>query len=277
MAALRLLEVYSRSGGTMINKCLGALPNVVIISEVCSFGGGDGIEKDAEIMTVRGQAKRWYNIELKSDGFVESILELQEYCEKNNKQLIIRDWVHALFNKTQFNANPPMNLQTLNLLKQHTKVNVLAFARNAIDVWISSRQPDLAKFIESYNSYAASISKEKMPVFKYERFTENPINVMKELCKSLELEFNADFIHNYQDVKAHGDSRYGKRSRGIKENKIAPLQRKYINPLAVRSINKHPGISTCNELLGFKQSGYFSNGMTLIRYFSELLKSVSSK
>ena len=76
---------FARSGGTILNQCLGSLPGVVIMSEVNPLGGGKG--KGAEsYRTIKSQAKNWYGIDLISDedNFVECAIELEAFCRKSN-------------------------------------------------------------------------------------------------------------------------------------------------------------------------------------------------
>ena len=65
-----LMVCYARSGGTILNRCLGCLPGVVMLSEVTPLV--DQSPAGGEPRTVKDQARQWYGIELQSHGFTES-------------------------------------------------------------------------------------------------------------------------------------------------------------------------------------------------------------
>ena len=90
-----LMECFSRSGGTLLNKIIGSLPNVVMLSEVNPLGGGWGARREKSYTTPKEQALNWYGIELRADDYVESILELNDICDKDNKTLVVRDWPYV--------------------------------------------------------------------------------------------------------------------------------------------------------------------------------------
>ena len=74
-----IMLCYARSGGTLLNKCLGSLSDTIILSEVNPVGSGSGKNKES-LNSVYEQAKYWYNIELKNHDFKNAIIELDEYC-----------------------------------------------------------------------------------------------------------------------------------------------------------------------------------------------------
>ena len=67
-----LMFCFLRSGGTLLNRCLGCLPNTIVLSEVNPLGGGTGAAVQAT--TPFEQARKWYGIELKSSDFTRAIL-----------------------------------------------------------------------------------------------------------------------------------------------------------------------------------------------------------
>ena len=78
----------ARSGGTLLNQCLGALDQVVMLSELNPRGGGWGIEGPASNTTVQTQAKAWYNLEIQSKGYVEGLKELAGICQQQEKTVV---------------------------------------------------------------------------------------------------------------------------------------------------------------------------------------------
>ncbi len=61
--AVVVMIAFARSGGTVLNQCLGSLPDVVIMSEVNPLGGGWGERGANSLTTIKDQAKHWYHLE----------------------------------------------------------------------------------------------------------------------------------------------------------------------------------------------------------------------
>ena len=68
-----VMLAYARSGGTLLNRCISSLPGTLVLSEI-------NVEAfcPSSCNTIKEQAKKWYDIELKSDGFIENISEIHD-------------------------------------------------------------------------------------------------------------------------------------------------------------------------------------------------------
>ncbi len=252
---------FARSGGTLLNKCIGSLPDTVVLSEVNPLGGGWGENGADSFSTVRAQAKNWYNLDIKSDEFADGIIELYEICKDTNKRLVVRDWTFVNFVPCEENQwSPPNRFLTLDSLKDNCAVIPFAFIRNAIDVWISRGMPPVNDFFMHYLNYVERLTRENICYFRYEDFCANPQGRLKEICEYANLPYR-DVTNIYQAFsKVNGDVQNKSASRGIKQNKIAPLPRKYIPWQKIREIEESSLVRRCNELVGY-QSSYFT-GMT---------------
>ncbi len=244
------MHCFARSGGTVLNQCIGSLPNVVIMSEVSSFGGGKGSGPISH-RTIKEQAKAWYNIDLKNDDYIESALELHEYCEKHNLKLVIREWSFINFVPQKYNNfNPPKKLYTLEQLTSHCKIIPFAFVRDAIDVCIS-RNIAPNKFSPTYLNYVKELINKNIKIFKYEDFCKNPNDSLKTICHYTNLQFS----HSYKDYlnfnKVNGDVQNPKASRGIKQKRIQPLPRKIISRKMIKLFDQNKQIKLANKLLGY--------------------------
>ena len=137
------MVVYARSGGTLLNKILSSIENTVVMSEVSEIGGGGYDEK---MKTVKAQSKTWYGYELENEKYHESIIELNNLTERDNKYLIIRDWTYINFPLYDEVPNNYSNcLQIKKIDNYIDNVKYFAFIRNAIDVWLSLGCPDIKK------------------------------------------------------------------------------------------------------------------------------------
>ena len=245
--AVIVMICFSRSGGTLLNQCLGCLPNTVILSEVSPLVSGSGEDALPE-QTVKEQAKKWYQIELNYDDFFEGIFELEKICEDTGKYLIVRDWASV-------NFIPPANYQltnkliTLDGLKGKCNVIPFAFIRDAIDVWISYRCPDAKDFFAQYLCYVKAIIEEKMPIFKYEEFSNNPGKIINAICNTTDLEYSDSYKEYANFDKVTGDIKFS--SRGRKQSAIKPLRRRLIPREKVIEVNNCSDMIEANRLLSY--------------------------
>ncbi len=249
--SIALMTCFARSGGTVLNRCLGCLPDVVILSELHHLGGGTGRDGEA-LRTVHDQAWEWYGIELRHDEFIEALCELHDICKRQGKRLVLRDWVSADFIPHRFNGyEPGGRLTTLPALGERLDVRPFAFVRDGIDVWISRRCPDPVEFFAQYRRYAEAIVESGMPIFRYEDFCRKPEPTMRRICEAGDLPYSDAFRDYESFAKVNGDVQLGRPSRGVRQGEIAPLTRRAIAPGLIDAVDRCPAMVEANRLLGY--------------------------
>ena len=269
-----LLLNYGRSGGTLINQCLGALPNTIVLSEVNHVGGGWGEKKDLSPTTVWDQAAEWQDIEIKSRNFVDATIEMAEYCEKNGIQLILRDWVFKFYGRpAKSKEEPSFNMETIKLLSPHLDIVPFVFVRNAIDMWISFGMRDISPFFDDYFKFVKEIKDRGYPIFKYENFCKNPQQEMQFITDKLNLNFDSSFEKNYHLVQANGNTQK-KNSRGIKAKRITLLPRKRIPYSKIKVLENSERMRESNQLLGYSTK-YFDEETSYFKYWFNFFKTNS--
>jgi hypothetical protein len=248
---VRVVVSYFRSGGTLLNRCLGALPNVVIMSEVSPLKTGNG----AGLATVRQQAEEWYGIRLKHDGFLESIDELHGICESVSKHLVLRLWVVGEFAR----GGPAGSEPTYRLSAYHSlceafpDVRAVALVRDAIDIWISRgcRPPG---FFSNYRRYVEALLSERIPIEKYESLCQDPDASMLRICEALELPFSSQYRQFHDFNQARGDLTVeSSRARG--DTRVRTLKRRRIDARSVRFMQGSEDMIAANRALGYP-TGY---------------------
>lgn len=248
--AVVVMIAFARSGGTVLNQCLGSLPDVVIMSEVNPLGGGWGEKGPESLTSIKEQAKHWYQIELKSTSYVDSVIELEQICEKTNRILILRDWTFSNFMPHQVNKfAPPNALLTLEALSGNCDLLSFVFVRDAIDVWISRGMPPAEEFFRSYRLYVNAIK--EYPVFKYEDFCREPADTIHKICVYAGIPYAETWRNYLQFRTVHGDVQRSQGSRGVRLGKIQPLPRKRIPFERVREINNCRDMVLANQLLDY--------------------------
>lgn len=244
-----IMLCFARSGGTLLNRCLGKLPNTIVLSEVNPLGGGGGAPIKAD--TPYEQALRWYGIELKWRDFSGSILELIEECKERRLFLIVRDWSIVNFMPmSQNNYQPPYQFLTLEALKGKCNITVFAFVRDAIDVFLS-QGAEINTFSTNYLRYVKSIIDLGIPIFKYEDFCKFPEKFLESICGLGGINFSDAFRNFPFFVNVNGDVQVKGKSRGGRHNEIVLLSRKRVGPKKADLINNCEEIKEANELLGY--------------------------
>ena len=99
---------FSGSGGTLLNRMLGSLKDVVMLSEVNPLGGGASWGGSKKFSDVKSQALHWYGIELESNEYADQIDELATKTNKDKKILIVRDWPFINFIPCKKNEFQPV-------------------------------------------------------------------------------------------------------------------------------------------------------------------------
>ena len=223
MTEIRLIHNLQRSGGTIISKCLGAQKDVVLLSEIHP----NGVEalrnrnKNYEVGDPIFQAQEWYELFKKEEyekvknsnyNFEQKIDLIVEKIEKKNKKLIIRDWSFLDHFGIPF-IKPTYKNSILEILNKKFKILNLYILRHPLELYISclNSLPFFIKnynfdiFIKGYENFFLHASKGK--IFKYEDFYSNPEENLKNMCKTIKINFNDNFRENLNKIKLTGDGK----------------------------------------------------------------------
>jgi hypothetical protein len=271
--AIRLMICFARSGGSLLNQCLGSLDNVVMLSEVNPLGGGWGVLGPDSYTTPFEQAKNWYGITLDSQEFLPSVIQLHSLCEEQGKYLIVRDWSFVNFVPyTDNEFNPPKKFLTYELLQFSSEVIPFAFTRDVIDIWISMGMPDPDPFFNHYLDYVKKIQKLEFKIFRYEDFCKNPEQILKQICQYLGIPFSLAYknFNNFHQLNGDVQLKGENASRGKQDREIKLLPRKVIPEEKVRVVNSSRAMKEANEIMGYPQ--YYGSESLIHKLRNKLLK-----
>lgn len=245
---------YARSGGTILNKCLGAFDNVVMLSEVNPVDNGNNSVYGK--MDAARQCRIWYNIDVKGQDFSEVISECSEYCNRNHKKLIIRDWSTVNFRRMEENNfNPPNRFLVLDELEKIDRLRIFTLVRNPIDVYISNLLD--AVDLDGYLNFVESIKTlRNNKIIRYEDFCRSPEEILKELSDYIGLSYSDQWKSYSMNDKVNGDSVIRGGSRGARQVVISPLKRKRVPHKTICGINDSPEIKRMNTFLGYPSNYY---------------------
>jgi hypothetical protein len=225
---LPVLICYSRSGGTLLNRILGSLKDVIVLSEVNPWGSFKPMLEQAQewFRLINAEEKRG----LESRTFAQQIGELQKRATGQGKKIIIRDWSTANFMKGLVrDRKPSYRLETMIELGRSFSLKPLVLMRDPYSTWKSNIENfgqyfDLSpqKFFCEYGKYLASV--EALPRIKLEEFTSFPANYMEWICEYWNLPYIKECLTNfYHFAHCTGDNTLAKPiARGVGIQAVSP-------------------------------------------------------
>jgi len=243
---LRIIFHLACSGGSLISKCLSAMPNVFLLSEVHPHTYRHLPENaqflPSDIATLAKQANIPNSDKLAKKIFVDSIKRTYRHVEEQGGTLILRDHSHS-----DFCVGTAVSEQSIivDLLSEHFDIIPLVTLRNPIDSyaalianwWLHFEPDDFDSYCGRVNHFLAQF--ESHQIVAYESFVEKPQQVMKQMCENLQLPFDDMFEDFFDIYNVTGDSG---RTSGI----IAPRERRALDDeLFQQIISSDEFMKTC--------------------------------
>lgn len=232
-----VLYSFARSGGTLLNRCLGCIDGNVVLSEVNPHGSPVPIEV---------QVGQWFRLlpdesikELAYKPYGEKIRLLAHIAEQQERKLIIRDWstLNFLGNVFYNISFPSMVLeQELYLSRYGVNTRPTVFVRHAASVYESIirtfahlRNLTVQEFGVSYLAYAKAVA--NYPIYKLEHFCYNPLENLHKLCNYLQVNYDNSFLTKFSQFSScTGDNTLSESSPSSKLEKIVPLKEHQESP-----------------------------------------------
>lgn len=211
---IRILHQLASTGGTLMSKCLAAMPNTFLLSEVHPYSNLHMLPQKSlflpnDIMTQCKQAGVPQSDKLADEIFLNSIKSAYEHVNSIGGVLILRDHSHSDY---CLGDGIRGTNSIINILKEDFNILSAVTLRDPVDTFLSMEKSRFLHFSPStYAEYCDRVEAfisayESAPVFQYENFVENPKSEMEKLCKSLDIEFNPLFEDTFSLFSMSGDS-----------------------------------------------------------------------
>ncbi len=211
---IRTVHHLSCTGGTLIVKCLAAMPNVLVLNEIdplstIQFNPEKPRFAPTDIFSLLRQGDQNVSDGLLEQLFLQNLDLLRNELGMVGKRLLLRDHSHSHF----LTGNEIATRSSfLSLVKSRFPTRSIVTVRNPIDSFLSVQNHGWEHFnpktFEEYcRRYHAFLDAyEGVPVFRYEDFVNEPSVVMAEMCRDLELNFSESFVDTFDVFKFSGDS-----------------------------------------------------------------------
>jgi hypothetical protein len=255
-----VVHQMARTGGTLVNRCLGSMRDIQVLSEVHPL--------DPQRKITR-QAAAWFQLLNEGDkpwlrglsardpvtAFAEIVERLAERSAKQGRHLVLRDWSHLDFLGVPFVRNPPMQLLTEAALRDRCDLDQAFVVRHPLDQYASSAsRPGMAphltpdRFLYAYHAFARVAVARGFQ--RYEDFVEEPDQQLRELCQKLRLPFDPGYEERWQTYdKLTGDS--AGPSRGFTKHDIAQMPAMRLDDATRDALCCNSGYRECLDLLGY--------------------------
>lgn len=218
---IRLIHHFACTGGTLMTKCIAAMPNMQILSEVDPLStmqltsGAPRFAPTDMVRLVRGSTQG-ADPELIIKMFLNNLGIIYSESIKIGQRLVVRDHAHSHF---CFGAEIGNRPSLREIVASRFPVLSIVSVRHPLDSFLSIKREgwihfDPATFDEYCKRYLAFLDRyNNIPVIRYEDFVRAPCETMRKICSSLTIPFSSQFINLFSVFKLSGDS--GRRGNTI--------------------------------------------------------------
>lgn len=209
---LRVVHTLGGCGGTLLSRCWGVLPGVVLLSEINPllipfFTQHDPLDQDRRWLHLLSDTERhrFSKHDLSQAAAMSEVIgTLCQKAEDRGLCLILRDFNYAEFIGVPFVANPPRRLVFYECLSQTQVTRSIGLVRHPVDQWASLRQHSNVRrlavspseFADAYVAFVRQLG--NTPILRFEGFVADPAAEMRRVCDYLELPFDAGFQTRFQ-------------------------------------------------------------------------------
>lgn len=260
---VRMVHQLARTGGTLVNRCLGSMRSVVVLSEVHPFdpqrkiarqaAAWFGLLGPADMAWLQGPTRR-----NRMEAFAALVERVAERSAERGLHLVLRDWTHLDFLGVPFVADPPMLLSSERALRETCALEQAFLVRRPLDQYLSSAsRPGMAPyltpsgFMAAYHAFARLAAAGRF--LRYEDLVTSPDHQLRLLCESLDLPFDPGYSSRWQRYdKLTGDNTGP--SRGFAAAEIAPMPPRQAEPELREAFRRDPRYHESLALLGYAES-----------------------
>lgn len=218
---LRTLHHFACTGGTLISRCIAAMPNVQLLSEIDPLSPGPSTGPKprfapTDMIAQLRQSTRGGDPALILEMFCADLQMIHADASARGQRLVLRDHAHSHYCR---GAAVPERPNLREIVAPVAPTRSLVSVRHPLDSYTSLEQNEWLHFspptIDEYCRRQLKFldAYEGLPIVKYEDFVDAPSAVMPRICDWLALPYQPLFEELYGAFKITGDS--GRASRTI--------------------------------------------------------------
>ena len=250
---IRIIQHFSCSGGSLFAKCIAAMPNTILLSEIHPLSTqlflGNQMPKfcPTDVISLARIGKVPTIDQMCEKVFRAEIQAVLEHLQSHGKRLVLREHTHSSY----LLDSKPVNPRSVEkILGPGTHCLSVVTVRHPVDSflslrhlgWIHFRPKTFKEYCKRYLSFLKV--NESHPVFRYEDLVDNPGAVTQEICDVFEIPFNKEFEDYLDLIKVTGDS-------GRSSSKIGKRNRRPANASFLSSLKKNKCYIQLCDVLGY--------------------------
>lgn len=253
LESVRTLHHFACTGGTLISKCLAAMPNTQLLSEVDPLSPlprtkGKPRFAPTDMITQARQSTRGADADLLIELFLNNLDAMYTAAVQSGQRLIVRDHTHSHFCVgTEIPVRPSLREIVLSRLPVLSIVTV----RHPVDSFLSVREDNFgmhflpATFDEYCRRYVVFLEAyQGVPIFRYEDFVASPCAVMAGICGQLKLPYSDQFVDLFDVYALTGDS-------GRTGQVIEPRPRRPVEGELIEEVEASANYRVLQRMLGY--------------------------
>jgi hypothetical protein len=212
---------FACTGGTLIGRCLAAMPNVCLLSEVdplstIAVNRRRPYFAPTDLIKHLRYSLRDLDEEIIAETYLAALEAAKRGLERSGLRLIIRDHTHSHY---CVDGGFTRRASHRELLRGQFDLKSIVTVRDPIESFISLQKlgavnfspPSLDEYARRYNGFLDDHA--DVPVYRYEDFVAEPDFWLARMCEELKLCFVPDFQALIGPIVLTGDS--GRKGAGI--------------------------------------------------------------
>lgn len=212
---VRTIHQFACSGGTLISKCIAAMPNVQLLSEVDPlFPGPPGARDEpkftpSDMTALLRASTRGTNDALIAKVFQAALQVIHAHATEGGLHLVLRDHAHSHYCRgTAVPQRPGLRA----MVAQVAPVRSLVTVRDPLDSFTSLRRNGWIHFLPAdFETYCRRYIQflddhADVPIVRYEDLAADPPGGMRRICQALELQYVDEFAALFSAFRISGDS-----------------------------------------------------------------------
>lgn len=191
----------------------------------------------------------------KGPTFLQFVAACESRASGRKDALVLRDWSHLDYYGLPYVREPSMGSDLIDAVSGAYEVRIACTTRHPVDQYLSLRtlkvigEIDFDLFMRGNLAFAEYASEHGF--VRYEDFTREPDEKLREICGMLDLEFDPGYAQRWWSYEhVTGDVKRGN-SRGVRENAIRPLERKPVDGDVLAVFRGDERYARICEILGY--------------------------
>lgn len=200
-APIRTIHHFACTGGTLVSKCLAAMPNTQVLSEVDPLSPIPDLHfAPMDLILHLRHARRGVPDGVLVDMFLAGLKVIYDHCCNTGTHLVLRDHTHSHF---CFGPEIPERPNLREMVQRNHPVRAAVTVRHPLDSfltlrflsqtggWMHFEPKTLEEYCKRYMAFLQAY--EDAPLFRYEDLAEQPEAELRGLCEALELPYAEGF------------------------------------------------------------------------------------